>query len=210
MPSADLILASLGRVANEAFFAAIVWHAVVAALLLAYAFGVRPSPRAAALTASVPLVSVSAFAFAFGNPFNGAVFAVLAAALAALGWRGPTSTSTPASWARALGACMIVFAWVYPHFLVGRSPVAYLWGSPMGLIPCPTLSLVIGLALAGIVPARRAWSLTLAGAGVFYALFGVLRLGVTLDVPLFIGAVVLAATAMLDRPGWSRTALLPR
>lgn len=145
MPSAELILASLGRIANEAFFAAVVWHAIVAAALLAYAFGVRASPRAAALAASVPLVSL-----------------------------------------------------------------AYLWGSPMGLIPCPTLSLVIALSLLGMVPARRAWSLTLSGAGVFYALFGVVRLGVTLDVPLFLGAVALAATAMLDRPGWSRTALLPR
>lgn len=200
MPSAEFILSSLERIANEGIVAALAWHVVVGAALLAvFVFELSPSPRLATLAASLPLASVSAFAFAFGNPFNGAVFAILSATLAVLGWRRPTDLARPPLWARGLGGMMLAFAWVYPHFLVGRSPLAYLWGAPMGLIPCPTLSLVLGLALLGLVPARRAWSLTVAGAGLFYAVFGVLRLGVTLDVPLFLGALALVATTLSAR-----------
>lgn len=95
----------------------------------------------------------------------------------------------------------MVFAWVYPHFLVGRSPLAYLVGSPMGLIPCPTLALVMGLALVAGGPGGRSTSLLLALAGLFYAVFGVARLGVVLDVALLAGPVgLLALGARATRP----------
>lgn len=62
----------------------------------------------------------------------------------------------------------------------------------MGLIPCPTLAMVIGLAMIGGGLGSRAWSYTLAGFGLFYGVFGVARLGVVLDLPLIAGAVALA------------------
>lgn len=50
-------------------------------------------------------------------------------------------------------------------------------------------ALAVALALLRFCPGGRAWSLTLAGGDVFYALFGVLRLGVALGLPLLGGAV---------------------
>ena len=199
MPSAEAILAGLTRIANDAFLLAVVWHVVVALLLVFFA--VRgPLPRVGAVLASAPLASVSALAWSFGNPFNGAMFAVLAASLAILaGLRHGPDAARP-TWARVAGGVMIAYAWVYPHFLESGG-LAYLIGSPMGLVPCPTLALLLGLALVGVVRARRAWSFVLAGAGLLYATIGVLRLGVVLDVPLFLGAIALVfVDARAPRP----------
>ena len=193
MPSPDEIVAGLGRIANEGLLYALLWHIVVGAALIALALRVSPSPRVMGGLAVLPLLSVSAFAWAFHNPFNGVAFALLAVALAVLAWRGSREPKPRATWTTALGALLVAFAWTYPHFLVGMSPLTYLYGAPMGLIPCPTLSLVIGFALLGYCPGGRAWSLTLAGAGAFYALFGVVRLGVVLDLPLLAGAMGLVA-----------------
>ena len=53
----------------------------------------------------------------------------------------------------------------------------------------------IGFALLGDGLGSRVWSLTLAAFGLFYGLFGVLRLGVFLDIGLVGGAVALAVSA---------------
>ena len=95
---------------------------------------------------------------------------------------------------------------VYPHFF-GISyplpwvfgPLAYLYAAPTGLIPCPTLSLVIGFALLGGGLGSRAWSISLAAVGLFYGLFGVMRLRVYWDIPLIFGAAALLAVAAASR-----------
>jgi hypothetical protein len=142
----------------------------------------------------LPIASVAAFALIYGNYFNGAVFVLLAVTLGALAARAPRARiPAPDGWTAGLGAAMFTFAWLYPHFLVGVSPAVYAFGAPMGLLPCPTLSLVIGLALLTGGPGGRAFTFVTAAAGLFYALFGALRLGVWLDVGLLIGAVGLLA-----------------
>jgi O-antigen ligase len=55
--------------------------------------------------------------------------------------------------------------------------------------------IVIALALLGNGLGSRVWSLTLVAVGLLYGWFGVLRLGVFLDVGLVGGAVALAASA---------------
>ena len=70
----------------------------------------------------------------------------------------------------------------------------------MGLIPCPTLSLVIGFTLLAGGFGSKAWSLVLVAAGTFYGLFGVARLGVVLDVVLAGGALCLLALTQSRRP----------
>jgi hypothetical protein len=73
------------------------------------------------------------------------------------------------------------------------------YGAPTGLVPCPTLSLMIGFALIAGGLAARTWSLTLAAAGVFYGAFGAARLGVTIDLALIAGALGLVVLAALPR-----------
>src|SRR5947207_257610 len=89
------------------------------------------------------------------------------------------------------GAVMIAFGWLYPHFLEQRSPALYLVAAPMGLIPCPTLSLIIGLTFLAGGFGSRAWMFVLAAAGLFYGVFGAARLGVRIDLVLAAGALSL-------------------
>jgi len=190
MLNAIEILAGLGRIANEAFAYAVLWHLVIAGLLIALLLQWRPAPRLAGGLLCLPLASVSGFAWAFGNPFNGIAFAMVTVVLGLFVWRAPerdVRRSRP--WTVALGGMLVAFGWFYPHFLVGRPALAYLYGAPVGLIPCPTLSLLIGVTLIGSGPNTKSGSLVLAGAGAFYALFGALRLGVLIDLVLLAGSI---------------------
>jgi hypothetical protein len=193
LPSPQSILNHLGVVANEAAVLAIAWHIVGAAAVAALLLGWRPSARGAQLLLAVPITSAAAVAFAFGNPFNGTLLAALALTLIGLASRSRSVELIRGSlFVSSTGALLIAFGLFYPHFLETRSLVTYLYAAPTGLIPCPTLSVVIGFALLAGAPGTRAWSLTLAAFGLFYGLFGVVRLQVLIDGLLLFGAAVLA------------------
>jgi len=202
MPSSDTILAGL-RLASGRFIAlAIIWHLCVLVSIIALIRGYRPTRRLGATAVALPIVSASAAAFAIGNPFNGSLLGATGAALIVLARRLPPTTaelgSTLARWS---GGASIAFAWVYPHFLDGFQPATYLWAAPMGVIPCPTLSLAIGFALLFGGFGGRAWSLVLAAVGLFYGMFGATRLGVTLDLFLVAGALALVVRAFARSGG---------
>ncbi len=86
---------------------------------------------------------------------------------------------------------MIIFGLVYPHFLNTDSFFKYLYASPAGLIPCPTLSLLIGFALLYNGFGSQSITITLIAFGLFYGIFGVLKLTVYLDLFLLFGTVTL-------------------
>ena len=209
MPDAQGILANLRLIANDRIATAVAWHAAVAICGLALALGWRPSRRLAGLLLSAPVASVGIVAFLHGNPFNGAMFGALAAALVGIASRfGADQMQAGATADKIIGAAMIAFAWLYPHFLEAR-PATYLYAAPMGLIPCPTLALVIGFALVSGGLASRAWSLTLAAAGLFYGFFGVFRLGVRLDLFLVAGALALLVSTFRLRRARTETVSAP-
>jgi hypothetical protein len=192
MPSPGTIVEGLRAIANDAIALAVVWHVLLAAACIALALGWRPSQRTAAAVLSVPIASVSALAFRHGNPFNGLMFAVIAVVLLGLAVRlapGPVQRGGVAM--TGGGILMIAFAWLYPHFLDPRSPAIYIVAAPTGLIPCPTLSLLIGFTLLAGGFGSRAWTLVVVAAGLFYGVFGVARLGVRLDVVLAAGGLFL-------------------
>ena len=96
---------------------------------------------------------------------------------------------------------LIVFGCAYPELGGATSWWAALWEAPVGVIPCPTLAVVIGLALLGDGLGSMPWSLALSGLGLFYGIFGAWYLGVSIDWVLFIGAALLALEALRKRPG---------
>lgn len=190
MPSPSEILRSLSNIANGAVVVSIAWHVALFVAATALFFGLRPQKWAAALILCAPLLSVAGVALAFGNLFNGAIFSLLAALLAVLAWRAPPGPITFRSdWSAFLGAVLVVFGAVYPHFLERASWLKYLYAAPLGAIPCPTLSVVVGSALVVGSFGLRAWRLALALTGCFYAIFGALRLGVFIDAVLLVGAL---------------------
>jgi len=197
MPTPNEILQGLAAISNGQSLMAVLWHVALAALIAALLLGWRPTQKTGSILLSVPLISVSVLAWLYGNPFNGTVFLLFAVGLAAIGSRRPAvRVERPPAWASAVGIFMVAFGWVYPHFLEGASWVSYLYRAPTGLIPCPTLALVIGLALLANGFSSRAYSVGLGFLGIFYSIFGTFRLGVGIDIVLLIGS---AAILVLSR-----------
>jgi hypothetical protein len=191
MPSSEALLGSLTTIANEWRMLAIVWHMALGASVVALIAGWRPSNCVVAYLLVTPLASVSAVAWAGGNPFNGAMFALFAALLVEIASR---ISSHPVHMARPLlfvpAAMLMVFGWTYPHFLERNPWTAYLYAAPMGLLPCPTLATVIGATVMLDFLDSTRWTATVAIAGLVYGAIGVLELRVNLDYGLLAGALM--------------------
>lgn len=191
MPTPEQILSGLHTITNQWQFIAIFWHIYFAVIAIGLLRGRRPSKRIGGILLALPLLSVSALAWASANPFNGIVFAVAGVALIGVAMRLPNERIFVApGWVVGAGVLMFLFGWLYPHFLDTSSFLPYFYAAPTGLVPCPTLSIVIGLSLVVGGFDSRAWSLLLGVIGLFYGLFGALRLGVTIDLVLLLGALL--------------------
>ncbi len=202
MPAPDQILAGLSRLANDWPFLAIAWHLYYAAIALLLVLGARPSRRFTGIVLAIPLLSVGSLAWATRNPFNGAFFAVSAIVLIMLAAKLPGERIRIAqTWMVMIGTFMFLFGWVYPHFLTTASPLAYLYAAPTGLIPCPTLSATIGIALVANGIGSPTWMRVLGGTGLFYGLFGAGRLGVWIDTALLLGAITILIASLAYRSG---------
>jgi hypothetical protein len=192
MPSAPDILAGLHALANQYYPVAILWHAVFFLALAALTGKWRPGMRATAIFLCLPLLSVASLAFMTGNGFTGAVFGLMTVMVFAFGMR---LTSTPVMFSgrngMIAGIIMLAYGLVYPHFLQADNLVTYLFASPAGLIPCPTLAVVMGFLFLLRGLDSRGIMLTVAGFGLLYGLVGVFWLGVWLDMGLIIGATAL-------------------
>jgi hypothetical protein len=200
VPSAQMITAQLTLAANRAIGVAMAWHFAIAVATAALILGLRPSRRAAGAMLATPLVSAAIVAVGIGNLFNGTILGVLGLALVLLALRlssRPVEVGPVA--ARTVGVLLVAFGSFYPHFLQDQEPIAYLYAAPTGVVPCPTLSLVIGFALLAGGLGARAWSLTLGLVGLFYGVFGVARLRVYQDAVLIVGAATLLVLAIAQR-----------
>ena len=195
MPTADAITRMLGTTANELAWLAIAWHVAVVGALLALLLGWRPSKRVACILLTAPIVSVAAASFSYGNLFNAISFGVLALVMAVIGEALPhTGVERAPAWRVVVGGSLMVFGAIYPHFVEG-SWFHVLIAAPIGVVPCPTLAFVAGVAIiAGGFGSRAIPLLLLVWVG-FYAWFGVLHLGVTLDLGLGVALLALAVTA---------------
>jgi hypothetical protein len=198
MPTPAEILRTLAATSREMTALAVGWHVLLAFVVIRILTGWRPSKRFGASVLALPLLSVSALAWRYGNPFNGAVFAGFAALLLVLGLRRPQDqVDRPPAWAAIIGSLLILFGWVYPHFL-GTGPwLRHLYAAPAGLIPCPTLSFAIGFALLAKGFSSRGYSTVLGLLGLFYGLVGTFRLGVGIDLVLVFGSLALLALSGL-------------
>jgi len=199
MPTPEEILNGLKEIANAWQLLAILWHGYFATLALILILGARPSKRLVGLLLVMPLFSVSALAWVSANPFNGAFFSFSGVALLIILIRLPKENIRIAPlWATVIGAIMFLFGWIYPHFLETESFFPYLYSAPTGLIPCPTLSIVIGISIILGSFGDRAWSIVLAVTGVFYGIFGAAHLDVSLDWILLIGALLVILAVFKD------------
>ncbi|HKS17368.1 MAG TPA: hypothetical protein VJU16_08650 [Planctomycetota bacterium] len=202
MPDAQEILEHLATASRDARWLALAWHLLVAATLAALAAGCRPPRSHVGPALSAPLLSASAIAWSFGNPFNGMMLFAAALVLAVPRGRPPLGEATlPGPWVRTLGFGLVGFAWVYPHFFEEARFLDYLFFSPLGVIPCPTLALVLGFVLLFDGGTSKGRTIVAAATGAFYGLFGWLVLDVTLDLVLLLGSAVVLVRALASTAG---------
>jgi hypothetical protein len=198
MPTSAEILNGLIIAANKFIWIGIGWHIILFAFMVRL-FTQKPvNTKIIASGMSVFLLSVGIISVLIHNPFNAIMFA-LAALIFGIYTLNFKAVPVRPEWSPAtiVGLLMVIFGFVYPHFLEAKSWINYLYASPMGLIPCPTLSVFIGLTLMLRGFNSRKWMFTAAGLGLFYGIVGVLRLKVYLDVALIGGGSLLLVHAII-------------
>lgn len=196
MPSADQILVSLQEVTNNWKLVAIFWHAYFGIFMAALVMGFQLPKRIAGVLLSLPLLSVSAIAWSAGNPFNGSIFALTGIALLVIAARLQRNVLQFAAPPYLIpGILLFLFGWVYPHFLEAPSWLVYLYATPIGTIPCPTLSIVIGTVLILDGLASRTLCIVLAIAGLLYGIIGAVILQVMIDGILIAGSIAVLIRA---------------
>lgn len=198
MPKADEIISGLQSVVDTNSRIAILWHVVFYILIAALIFQWKPSDKLMGLLLTIPLLSVAVLAWLSGNPFNGTFFSALTLLIIIFAMKAdsqPVCFSSPPF--MIIGVLMICFGLVYPHFIRTDSIFEYLYASPLGLIPCPTLSILIGFVLLCNGFGSHAITLTFVIFGLFYGIFGVLKLAVYLDLFLVFGTISLLIKYLL-------------
>ncbi len=192
MPSSNEILSGLTFSANMFRPFAIIWHLIFFALIVALLTRWKPSNRLFAMLFSLPLLSVSFFAWLTNNYFNGFVFLLASIISFTTAFKiNEHPISGGMRWSSVSGSLLILFGLVYPEFLHAYSPLEYIYASPVGLIPCPTLSVITGFALIFFNNESRLWMLLLFTVGLFYGIFGLFRLHVIPDTIMLVGSLIL-------------------
>jgi hypothetical protein len=196
MPTPQVILDSAAAIANDWRWLAIAWHAVFIAVLIG-TWWRRPLARTVASLMIAPVISVAALAWWSGNPFTGSVLACLALLMAIITRRLQTATMAAGNSAEvAAGVVLAALGLVYPHFLRAESWVEYLYAAPFGLVPCPTLTTLVGVSLLAGSFGSRPWAAAIAGASLIYGVIGVAVLGVWIDAVLIAGGLWLAGRGL--------------
>jgi hypothetical protein len=192
MPKTEEIISGLQTIVNDFSTFAIIWHALFYILLAALIFKWQPSNKLLGLLICLPIVSVAVFAWLSGNPFNGVLFSIMTILILIFALKASNDAIKVSQIPfMVIGILMIVFGLVYPHFIGADSLLKYLYASPVGLIPCPTLSILIGLLLLYNGLGSQSLTLTFIVFGLFYGIFGALRLSVYLDIFLIFGSISL-------------------
>jgi hypothetical protein len=191
MPTSEEILSVLKQISNDLILLAIVFHILIFVIAIALIKGWRPTKYMAGLVLSIPLLSVSVIAWIYNNPFNGVLFGIFFILLFLFSLKLPKQPIGIATGSWKIPAVLLIaFGIFYPHFLDAH-PAMYLIAAPIGLIPCPTLSMVIGFTLLFRSFNSTRWAWALVTIGLFYGIFGAVKLHVYIDVILILGSLIL-------------------
>lgn len=199
MLKSEDILAGLQSIVNNYTTVAILWHGIFYILIAFLIIKWEPSNRMLGLILSLPLISVAILAWITGNPFNGTVFSIVTILVVLFSFRASNQVISYSQLPFIIaGILMVIFGIIYPHFIKPDSLFKYLYESPVGLIPCPTLSIIIGFLIIYNGFGSNSITLTLIILGLFYGIFGVLKLAVYLDLFLLFGTITLLIKYILS------------
>ena len=185
MPSTEDILSSLKFVSYQYIIIAIAWHVVIyLAFIISAIRKINPTTRLMGFLISTPMLSVAIISALADNFFNAFIFLLLGSLVFLFGVT--SGKAIRVTRINPVGLIFILCGLLYPHFTDDLKLIFLT--APVGLIPCPTLLLTIGLWIFVGSPSFKI-TVTLIIAGLFYGLFGIFRLDVLIDI-LLIASII--------------------
>lgn len=187
------IVEYLTTVSHALWWIGSIHHILILIVLALYVF-LKKRGRTAHWLISAQIVllcsTVSYAAFRNANLFNGVVFSSLALfwiSEIALGrmapiWEKVSKTRT------ILSIFVALWGYYYPHFI----EIPYLtgiWRSPTGLVPCPTLMLILAWCVFAVPEYNHVVYWIMISVGLFYGFVGVFMLHIWQDLPLIFIAI---------------------
>lgn len=134
----------------------------------------------------VLMLSISILSIVNGNPFNFLTFFVLSVFAFIEIIKAKNEITTPKiSIKTILCLVFILIGMWYPHF-VNAHPALLIFLSPVGVLPCPSLYVLLGLLNLYHPQVNKSLFTATALIGLFYGITGVFVLNVALDIPLLI------------------------
>lgn len=186
--SPERILNYLTMVSNQNLWLNALIHLMVLAAVLVLIFGKNTKIKQWVVDGVICLlfISVATVSFVYGNPFIFLIMAVLTIFALIELRQGKNEFTTPKFNLHTLIAfTSIIIGFWYPHF-VKANPIALLLVSPAGIIPCPTLLIVLGLLTLAYPKVNKTQYIITVLIGTFHGNTGVFQLKVFLDMAIII------------------------
>jgi hypothetical protein len=191
MPTPEQLLNILNTLTNRWDLLATAWYLYFAILSIGLVSGIRPTKPVGGALLALPLLPVSIYAWLATDSFDAILTGMVGITLLLIAMRLSEEKITfEPSWRVGVGILLITAGWLYFPLLQGYSTVLSFYTAPAELVPCPTLMLIIALSLMTDGLGSRPWSLVLGAAGLFYGINGVMRLGISMDLFLIVGALL--------------------
>lgn len=183
----EIILNFLPMVANKYLFLNAIMHVLIYGVLAAiFLSGYKQKRIIFDSLIAVLFISVAAISILNSNPFNFLTFAILSVfAVIELFKAKNDITFKPFNLNTLVCMTIILVGLWYPHF-VNVHPALMLLLAPTGIIPCPTLMVVLGLLNLIYPKVNKGLYAATSLIGAFYGITGVLLLKVYLDIPLLL------------------------
>lgn len=186
--STENIVHYLTTVTNQNLWLNALIHLVVLAAVLVLFFGKNKNTKRWVVDGTICLlfISIIAVSIAYGNPFHFITMGLLAIFALIEFWQGKNDFTTPKINLHTLIAfSSIIIGFWYPEF-VKANPIALLLFSPAGIVPCPTLLIVLGLLTLAYPKVNKTQYIITAIVGAFYGITGVFQLKVPLDLAIIV------------------------
>lgn len=182
------ILYYLHNVANQNLWLNALIHLIVLAALVFIFLGKNAKTKSLLVDGAVVILtlSVTITGLKYGNPVHALTFAVITVfALFELVQGKNDFTIRKTDFQTVLALLFLFIGFWYPEF-VKTSFVRSLLFSPAGIIPCPTLLIILGLLTLAYPNVNKVQYIITLIMGVFYGFVGVFQLKVYLDIALIV------------------------
>lgn len=185
------ILEYLGNVSNNSLMHNFTLHLITLGLLLIYIFSMKAKWRTTAMNCIVAVLtlSVTATAFINGNYFHVLTFLILSViSVIELFIRKNEYAQFKLNFTTVISFAFILIGLWYPEF-VTVSKLKCLLFSPVGIVPCPTILVILGITSLKKSKTNSLQQITVLTLGLIYGIIGTFKLRVYLDITLIAGII---------------------